>query len=314
MAAVADLERLLERIFERTSARVFRARPQAVQIERRIERAMEAARDRRGPATVVPSRYRVRFHPADLDDLAARSDGAAGLAGRLADAALVFARRHGYHVVERPMVLLVADASLERGRVEVDPLGVAGTARAAAVIDAPDAPLGPPPPSMARAVKAGAPTVSVPAAGGPEPMPVAQVPDSGAAWVAPATPGDTASPLVVHGIRADTRDPAVFRPPVPSRAGAMLRLTNGEAERTIEVGGAPVTIGRAPDNTLVLRDARVSRHHGRLQARRGTLVFTDLDSTNGSRVNGIRADEIVLGLGDRLQLGDAVLVVESLPG
>ncbi len=45
-----------------------------------------------------------------------------------------------------------------------------------------------------------------------------------------------------------------------------------------------------------------------------TLVYTDLGSTNGSRVNGIRVDEIALGLGDRVLVGDTVLVVETLPG
>ena len=95
----------------------------------------------------------------------------------------------------------------------------------------------------------------------------------------------------------------------------MLRVVAPDgADRTIEVDGAPLTLGRAADNGVVLGDARVSRHHGRLQARRGTLVYTDLGSTNGSRVNGVRVDEIVLGSGDRLQVGDTVLVVEVLPG
>jgi pSer/pThr/pTyr-binding forkhead associated (FHA) protein len=86
------------------------------------------------------------------------------------------------------------------------------------------------------------------------------------------------------------------------------------AERTIEVDGTPLTLGRASDNALVLGDPRVSRHHARLQARRGTLVFTDLGSTNGSRVNGVRVDECALGSGDRVIVGDTVLLVEQLPG
>jgi pSer/pThr/pTyr-binding forkhead associated (FHA) protein len=72
-------------------------------------------------------------------------------------------------------------------------------------------------------------------------------------------------------------------------------------------------MGRAPDNDLVIVDSRVSRHHGRFQTRHGTLLYTDLGSTNGTRVNGIRVDEIVLGAGDRLQVGDVVVVVEQLP-
>ena len=41
MPVLADLERLFERVFERSTARLFRSHPQAVQIERRVERAME---------------------------------------------------------------------------------------------------------------------------------------------------------------------------------------------------------------------------------------------------------------------------------
>ena len=95
----------------------------------------------------------------------------------------------------------------------------------------------------------------------------------------------------------------------------MLRIVPASGrDRTIEVDGAPLSIGRGTDNGLVLADGRVSRHHGRLQARRGGLVYTDLTSTNGSRVNGVRVDEIALGQGDRLEIGDTVLVVETLPG
>ena len=86
------------------------------------------------------------------------------------------------------------------------------------------------------------------------------------------------------------------------------------SERIIELDGTPLTLGRAPDNGLVIADPRISRHHARLQARRGTLVITDLGSANGSRVNGVRVDECVLGSGDRVILGDTVLLVEQLPG
>jgi pSer/pThr/pTyr-binding forkhead associated (FHA) protein len=73
-----------------------------------------------------------------------------------------------------------------------------------------------------------------------------------------------------------------------------------------------VTLGRATDNGLVLADGRVSRHHARISVRRGTLVYTDLQSTNGSRVNGTPVDEVVLGVGDRIELGDTLLVIEAV--
>jgi pSer/pThr/pTyr-binding forkhead associated (FHA) protein len=61
----------------------------------------------------------------------------------------------------------------------------------------------------------------------------------------------------------------------------------------------------------VLRDSRVSRRHARLTARDGVLVLTDLGSTNGTRVNGHRVTEVVLGAGDRVQIGETSLVVEA---
>ena len=50
--------------------------------------------------------------------------------------------------------------------------------------------------------------------------------------------------------------------------------------------GGTLRVGRGTDNEIVLVDERVSRHHGRFTARHGVLVYTDLDSTNGSLVNG----------------------------
>ena len=118
---------------------------------------------------------------------------------------------------------------------------------------------------------------------------------------------------VEHGLRVGDR-PYAVRPAPPPPSRALLRvLESGGREREVRVEAQPLTLGRAPDNALVIGDARVSRHHGRFQARHGTLVYTDLGSTNGTRVNGIRVDEIVLGPGDRLQIGDVVLVVEQLP-
>jgi pSer/pThr/pTyr-binding forkhead associated (FHA) protein len=105
----------------------------------------------------------------------------------------------------------------------------------------------------------------------------------------------------------------VFSVPQPEAPLAMLREIGRDGpDRQIVLDGRPLTIGRAKDNGLVLNDARVSRHHARLQARRGTLVLTDLGSSNGSRVNGITVQEVVLGPGDRIQLGDTVLIVDSV--
>ncbi len=77
--------------------------------------------------------------------------------------------------------------------------------------------------------------------------------------------------------------------------------------------GPALRIGRASDNDIVLPDERVSRHHGQLASRQGTLVYTDLGSTNGSYVGGMAVTEIALGQGDELQIGDSAITVELEP-
>jgi hypothetical protein len=306
MALLADVERFLERVFERSTARLFRAHVQPVQLERRVERAMERARSGSGGRTVVPGRYRVRVQPDDLREVSQQAGGAEALAGRLADAALTFARAHAYHLPGRPGVSLVADPSLARGQVEVD--AVAESARRAST-GSPSVGQGMPGAAAAGAAVASA---AVPQAWTPNPIVDVIEPDRQVRTTTPSPPIIEES---YPGVRGDGTQTMIFRRPAPSATRAVLRVWSPDGtERTIEVDGTPLAIGRSRDSGLVLADTKVSRHHGRLQARRGTLVYTDLGSTNGSRVNGIRVDEIALGLGDRLLLGDTVLVVESLPG
>ena len=337
MAILADLERLLERVFERSSARLFRTHVQAVQLERRVERAMEHARLADGGRTTVPSRYRVRLAPPDLAAAAQQEGSAEALAGRLADAALAFARAHGYHLRGRPTVSLLADPSVVPGEIGVDAV-MDGAPTPVAVAAAQAADTGPAAhasPAAHPAPDARAASVSAAALGATGATPAPARPPSMAmptpatpatpAQAAHATPPVAAPPPPAEppslseddrpGIRGDGTHTLVFRRPAPRAARATLRACSPDgSERTIEVDGAQLTIGRAQDNGLVLADSRVSRHHARLASRHGALVYTDLGSTNGSRVNGVRVDEIVLGSGDRIQLGDTVLVVETLPG
>lgn len=108
----------------------------------------------------------------------------------------------------------------------------------------------------------------------------------------------------------------VFEGPMVRSPPATIReIRRDGQEREIALDGTLLTIGRADDNGLVLDDARVSRHHARLRARHGVLVLTDLGSRNGVRVNGETVVEVVLGVGDRIQIGDTVLIVEAVaPG
>ncbi len=103
----------------------------------------------------------------------------------------------------------------------------------------------------------------------------------------------------------------VFTVPRPSAPSARLRVIPADGpEQLIDFDGTGLTIGRASDNDVVLGDTRVSRHHARISGRRGTLVYADLGSTNGSRVNGVAVEELVLGAGDRIEVGDTIILVE----
>jgi hypothetical protein len=105
---------------------------------------------------------------------------------------------------------------------------------------------------------------------------------------------------------------AVFALPLSRAPRAVLRATDPDGRvRDFGIEASDLTIGRAADNDLVARDVRVSRHHGRIVGRHGTLVYVDLGSTNGSRVNGEAVTEVVLGVGDRLEIGDTVLILEE---
>jgi pSer/pThr/pTyr-binding forkhead associated (FHA) protein len=71
----------------------------------------------------------------------------------------------------------------------------------------------------------------------------------------------------------------------------------------------PVTIGREDDNDIQLNDDRVSRFHAKLQMDGGKIILTDLDSTNGTRVNGHPIQMRVIQAGDVLSIGRCLLQV-----
>ena len=70
------------------------------------------------------------------------------------------------------------------------------------------------------------------------------------------------------------------------------------------------TIGRAPRADFIVDAALVSRVHCRLTAGASALEMVDLESTNGTFVNGERVDRASLKAGDRLGVGRVELMVE----
>jgi hypothetical protein len=115
MRPLAALERFLERLFERPTARLFHAPLEPVTLTRRVERAIDRER-RAGPdGLLAPTRFRVEVSPLDAASLARL----ASLEEDLAAAALDHARRRGYRIRERPAVVVLGAADLERGDVRI---------------------------------------------------------------------------------------------------------------------------------------------------------------------------------------------------
>ncbi|HHQ49708.1 MAG TPA: FHA domain-containing protein [Acidobacteria bacterium] len=72
-----------------------------------------------------------------------------------------------------------------------------------------------------------------------------------------------------------------------------------------------LSLGRASDNDVILRDFSVSRHHARIEGEENAPVIVDLGSTNGVKLNGEFIESAALGPGDLLTVGSFELRVED---
>lgn len=70
----------------------------------------------------------------------------------------------------------------------------------------------------------------------------------------------------------------------------------------------PVSIGREEGNTIQLNDERVSRFHLKIQEDQDKIILTDLESTNGTKVNGEDIRLRILRAGDVITVGRSVLL------
>ncbi len=82
-------------------------------------------------------------------------------------------------------------------------------------------------------------------------------------------------------------------------------LIDGAGRRLQLRQGAPTKIGRSLDNDLVLPDQSISRHHASIAMVDGAFRLHDLNSHNGSFVDGKKVSQATLRDGDTIRLGDA---------
>jgi pSer/pThr/pTyr-binding forkhead associated (FHA) protein len=92
---------------------------------------------------------------------------------------------------------------------------------------------------------------------------------------------------------------------------AMLRILEFGGERSFE-GLVPLTIGRDPACELALTDPEVSRRHARLEAQSGVVYLRDLESRNGTFLNGkLLRGAVETRAGDEIDVGATRLIVEG---
>lgn len=92
-------------------------------------------------------------------------------------------------------------------------------------------------------------------------------------------------------------------------AGITLRVLDGaDRGRVFANLQPPITIGREEGNSIQVNDERVSRFHVKIMKDHDRIVLTDLDSTNGTKVNNEDAQLRNLRPGDLIHVGRTVLV------
>ncbi len=89
-----------------------------------------------------------------------------------------------------------------------------------------------------------------------------------------------------------------------------LFVRNGPAAGALHpISGGAVTLGRGTAADLMLPDAAVSRMHAAIRVDGHTVVVEDLDSSNGTRVNGATVSQARLAHGDVIEVGATELEV-----
>ena len=83
----------------------------------------------------------------------------------------------------------------------------------------------------------------------------------------------------------------------------LILTTEAQGKVAYEFAERLISIGRAPDNMIVIDDASVSNRHAQLELVGDNYRLKDLESTNGTKVNGVPITETMLRFEDRIRFG-----------
>jgi hypothetical protein len=270
------LERRIEAIVEGFFSRWAHDRVHPVEIGRRLLREMDEGAVAGLEGTLVPNEYRVFLHPQDF---APYTSFTQPLIRELEDALRSRATELGAQLPGPVQVSIGARDEITPGAIYV----------AARLVQGPE--------SRPAGGQSGASGVGRLSSGTAARRGDDQESEESRHASAPTGEGEP---------RSDTR---VYRR-VPGTPRLRVQAgPSGAAGREMALDRPLMTIGRRADQDIVLNDPSVSRTHARLHITPDGVSIVDLDSTNGTLVNGhpVLASPVAIRPGDRIQVGSVFL-------
>jgi hypothetical protein len=309
MGFLRRIESKLEGVFEGGIGRTFKSNVQPVELARKLAKEMDDNKVISVQTVYVPNAYTVYLAPEDREQFVAYE---ARLRTELAGYLTEHARREGYSLPNRARVMIETADELDVGT-----FGIAAEMEETPPPMAADAP---PPGVRLPEEFGGEAAVPVPPAAVPAPPAAAPVapPAAPVAPVVPLTVDPFASaeapvaPIVAVPAPAPVAPAApVPAPPPPAPVAQWVLVWPGGV---VPIRDTALVIGRSKDCDVPLADGNVSRRHAEIGRSADGFVLRDLDSTNGTTVNGRRVKSAPVGEGDEITLGTSTLRIEQRPG
>jgi hypothetical protein len=247
-----------------------------VELARKLAKEMDEHRTVSVSRVYVPNEYQLWLSPGDRQQFKQYEDS---LVTELSDYLSEHARREGYALLSTPTVTLHEDDDLSVGEFGIATRMVQPRQRA------PEA---------------------------PSEEPAAAAPPQ------PAVPDVPVAPPVEAGGIGETK---IFKAAVPDTEAVSAeeaeRLGLAHTPAAVVVDGRRheltkrrAVIGRSRDCDITLDDTNISRRHAEIRQEDGAYWLVDLDSTNGSEVNGERVDRARLENDDVIVIGRTSLTFE----
>jgi hypothetical protein len=346
MSVLRTIEQKIEGLFEGVFGRAFRTHVQPVELARKLTKEMDDHRMASVSRTYAPNEFTLFLSTGDRSQF---KDYESSLVLELQDFLAEHARREGYVLLSPPTVTIDTDADLplghfgiatrmvqasrtERPRRGSEPVlpppipeldsepDLFPNGELPRVPDAPPLNFGRASAAGAGAAGASAAAAGAAAAGAVSAADVAEF----AATDLPSDPeasaeaGEAASEPLPEPPPAPARPPSIEtmvytppaddEPPAVAPPGTVATLVSEGVTTTLT---KPVSVlGRSRECEVVVADLNVSRRHAEIHLEAGTYWLVDLESTNGTMVNGKRVKRVKLESGDRIEVGSTELVFE----